>query len=105
MIQDILQENGCKVITTGRDLTALKLIARLFPDLVLLNIKMPDMDAHTVQKKRLTVRQLSVIIVFANNDAEGRQKGLNMGTKDYITKPIIIKKLLEKVEKALLVKF
>lgn len=105
LIQDILQENNYKVITAGRCQTALKLITHLFPDLVLLDVKMPDMDGYTVLKKLLTVRQLPIIIVSANDDAEGKQKALDMGAKDYITKPIIIKELLEKVEKALLVKF
>jgi DNA-binding response OmpR family regulator len=105
LIQDILQENDYKVIVAGRGQTALKLITRQFPDLVLLELKMVDMDGYTVLKKLLTVMHLPVIIVSANDDAEGKQKALDMGAKDYITKPIIIKELLEKVEKALLVKF
>jgi len=61
------------------------------PDLILLDIMMPDMDGFEVcrrLKATPALQQIPVIFLTAKTDAEAEQKGLDCGAVDYITKPI-----------------
>lgn len=60
------------------------------PDLILLDIQMPDMDGYEVcrrLKKNDNTRQIPVIFVTGNDQAEDEELGLSLGAVDYITKP------------------
>ena len=60
------------------------------PDLVLLDVMMPEMDGYQVcrqLKENSTTRKIPVIFVTARTDLEGELKGLDLGAVDYITKP------------------
>lgn len=69
---------------------ALRNIETIRPDLVLLDVMMPDMDGYEVcrrLKERPETRQIPVIFVTSVDDTEGETKGLDLGAVDYITKP------------------
>lgn len=61
------------------------------PDLILLDVMMPGMDGHevceTLQKDSRT-RDIPIIFLTAQNDAEDEAKGFSLGAVDYITKPV-----------------
>ncbi|MBF0295109.1 MAG: hybrid sensor histidine kinase/response regulator [Magnetococcales bacterium] len=60
------------------------------PDLILLDISMPDMDGYTVcqqLKNEATTRDIPVLFISLLNDAENERIGLQLGALDYITKP------------------
>jgi putative two-component system response regulator len=62
------------------------------PDLILLDIMMPDMDGYEVCKYLQSVpttRTIPIIFLTANSDAEDEQRGLEMGAVDYILKPVV----------------
>jgi len=71
---------------------ALELACRVpTPDIILLDIMMPDMDGFDVLKKlrqRIRTRNIPVIFVTSLNDAHDEMTGLKLGACDYITKPI-----------------
>lgn len=69
---------------------ALELAQRDLPDLILLDIMMPDMDGYTVcreLKNNPATQQIPVIFVSALSEAVEEEQGLNLGAVDYITKP------------------
>ncbi len=78
-----------KVAINGR--IALKIVESQAPDLILLDIMMPDMDGHEVCKRLKSNKKTStipVIFVTAMADENDEQKGFDLGAVDYITKPI-----------------
>ena len=61
------------------------------PDLILLDVKMPEMDGYEVIKKLKEseeTKHIPVIFVTANDTTEDEEKGLLAGAVDYITKPV-----------------
>ncbi|MBF0561488.1 MAG: PleD family two-component system response regulator [Alphaproteobacteria bacterium] len=76
--------------TNGRD--AIEVAIREKPDLILLDVMMPDMDGYEVcleLKADENTKHIPIIFVTAMNDVEDEAKGLGFGAVDYITKPIV----------------
>ena len=69
------------------------------PDLVILDVMLPDMDVYTILTKIREVNErIPVIIVSAKSDEISFVKGLNKGADDYMTKPFSILELLARVK-------
>ncbi|QIZ75429.1 HD-GYP domain-containing protein [Ferrimonas lipolytica] len=86
---------------------ALKIIGKRKPDLILLDVMMPEMDGYEVcrrLKEDKTTRDIPVIFLTAKSQEEDETKGLAMGAVDYITKPISPPILKERVKNHLLLK-
>ena len=76
------------------------------PDLILMDMSLPQMDgweATRFLKADASTRRIPVIALTAHAMAEDREKALEAGCDDYDTKPVELKRLLEKIE-ALLIK-
>ena len=70
---------------------ALKIASANPPDLVLLDIMMPEMDGYEVCRKLkddASTKDIPVIFVTAMNEVENEETGLNLGAVDYLTKPV-----------------
>lgn len=70
---------------------ALKLVERQPPDLILLDVMMPEMDGHEVcrrLKSREETAHIPVIFVTAKSETEDEEAGFALGAVDYITKPV-----------------
>jgi len=91
LISDLLQTH-CKVKVASSGLRALKIaFSELPPDLILLDIMMPDMDGYEVcrqLKANPATRDIPVIFLTAKTDTSDEQLGFELGAVDYITKPI-----------------
>lgn len=81
---------------------ALRLFERITPDLILLDVDMPEMNGFEVisriKQSPYPVRNVPVIFVTAKSDSESEYDGLNLGAVDYITKPFSFPLLLKRVE-------
>ena len=83
-----------------------QLLEKLTPNLILLDVEMPEMDGYEVierLKSNEATAEIPVIFVTANIDPESEVEGLSLGAIDYITKPFSRELLLKRIEVHLLV--
>ena len=99
-IQLSLEADGFEVITASSGQEALAKIKRGLPDLILLDIMMPQMNGYEVMnilKADKLTRNIPVIMLTALTQVDDKIKGLNIGADDYITKPFDLRELTARV--------
>lgn len=110
-IQDLLRRRlealGCEVSVLPGGSRVLQTVRELQPDLVLLDVMMPDLDGFSVceaLKQDPQVKDIPVLLMTARAEVESRIKGLDLGAHDYIPKPFETSELVARVRAALRVK-
>ncbi|MBF0398833.1 MAG: response regulator [Desulfobacterales bacterium] len=101
ILQKLLTDNGYEVRSTTSGKLALKYIQKYLPDLLLLDVKMPDMDGFEVLnnlKANPETSEIPAIFISAVHDTEEKLKGFSSGAVDYITKPFQEKEILCRVQ-------
>ena len=96
-----LEREGIKVSAAYNGLEALDLVKRERPDLILLDVMMPDMDGIEVCQRLQAsenTRGIPVIFITARTTKESKLEGLGVGAVDYITKPIDLDETLARVQ-------
>jgi len=105
LVKLILSRKGYDVVGAMGGREGLEVISREKPDLVLLDLMMPDMDGWEVYQKMKSdddLREIPVIVVTAKAQSIDKVLGLHIAkVDDYITKPFGPQELLESVEKVL----
>ena len=101
MIQTILETNGYQVLTARRCQQGILMMTSHVPDLVLLDLGLPDVDGE--EFIRITRRRSAVPIIVLSARTEERDKvsALDLGANDYITKPFGTAELLARVRASL----
>ena len=101
----ILNRRGFEVLGANGGIEGLELVKRELPDLVLLDLMMPDMDGWDVyqqMKSDENTRHIPVIVVTAKAQSIDKVLGLHIAkVEDYIAKPFSPQELLDSVEKVL----
>ena len=100
----VLREKGYEVVTASGGHEALTQAQIEQPDLVLLDIMMPQMDGWEVLKLLRVDEEtahIPVAMLSARTEAKDRVQGLQEGVVDYICKPFSLKELLSKIEQVL----
>jgi two-component system OmpR family response regulator len=93
---------GFEVHVAGNGATALDLAARHEPDLVVLDVMLPDMDGFTVTRMlRDSGRQLPIVFVTARDSVDDKIKGLTVGGDDYVTKPFSLEEVVARIRAVL----
>jgi DNA-binding response OmpR family regulator len=94
-LEDILTEEGYRVLTAADGESGLKRALEEQPDLILLDIMMPRLDGYTVcaELRRLS-RPMPILMLTAKGQVEDRVVGLDAGADDYLVKPFSTKELL-----------
>lgn len=90
LLANILKEDGYKVRPAINGNLALRAVAQKKPDLILLDIKMPEMDGYQVcqaLKENPATHDIPVIFISALSDANDKVRAFSMGGVDYLTKP------------------
>lgn len=96
-----LKAEGYEVITAATGEEALALVARKKLDLVILDIRLPDIDGYEVCTRIREFSSIPVIMLTAKGEEQDRVKGLRLGADDYITKPFSAEELMARVEAVL----
>ncbi len=104
LVKKILQRYNFRIRTADSGVKALEEVAAEKPDLILLDILMPGIDGFEVLsrlKADWNTKDIPVIILSALNTNKDIVRAYEMGAKDYITKPIIMEKLINSVARNL----
>ena len=100
-IATTLKNQNYKIITASSGTEGLHLSASLCPDLVLLDLGLPDMDGMTVIKKLREWNSTPIIVISARSHEQEKAKALDGGADDYITKPFGTVELLARIRTSL----
>jgi two-component system KDP operon response regulator KdpE len=85
--------------TSGAD--AIEKVTREHPDVLLLDINLPDQDGFSVLRKVRQIADMPVLMVSARGDESDRVRGLDLGADDYITKPFSYRELSSRIKAVL----
>ena len=102
LLREFLERNGYAVDSAANGREGLSRIVAARPDLVLLDIRMPDMDGmRALQLAQAIDPTLAVIMVTGNEDIELARETLRAGAVDYVAKPLDLEYLTRAVAAAM----
>jgi DNA-binding response OmpR family regulator len=96
-----LEHDGFRVTEAYRGAQAMDRLRSTLPDLVILDVMMPDIDGFEVLKLIREVSNVPVIMLTAKGEEDDRVRGLELGADDYITKPFSPRELVSRVRAVL----
>jgi DNA-binding response OmpR family regulator len=101
LIREYLTEEGFRVVTADNGQTALFVARQEKPDLVLLDLMMPEMDGTSFIRAFRKESDTPIIVLTAKLEESDKVLGLELGADDYITKPFSMRELLARVHAVL----
>jgi DNA-binding response OmpR family regulator len=101
MIGRALQESGFSILNAGTAAEALHAIREEEPDLVLLDLVLPDADGVNVCREVREFSDVNIMMVTAKRDLTDRLAGLDAGADDYVTKPLAMGELVARIKSQL----
>ena len=104
LVRRVLMASGYQVIEAQNADEARKTLVNLKPDLILMDINMPDMDGYTLThelKNKPELKNVPIVAITANVMKGDRERTLNAGCDGYIEKPIDVDQFVEQVEEYL----
>jgi len=96
-----LEHDGFQVSEAFNGKEAIQKIRDVTPDLILLDVMMPDIDGFEVLETVREVSQVPVIMLTAKGEEDDRVRGLELGADDYVTKPFSPRELVSRVKAVL----
>lgn len=100
-LEFLMKKNGFDVTVARNGTEALELLNKHLPNVVLLDIMMPDVDGYEICsriKSNKTLKDIKVVFMSAKTKEADIQKGLNLGASLYIKKPFSTRDLLKQVK-------
>ena len=101
MIQTVLDTNGYQVLTAQRCRQGILMLSSHVPDLVVLDLGLPDMDGEEFIRVTRRSSMIPIIVLSARADERDKVSALDLGANDYITKPFGTAELLARVRASL----
>jgi DNA-binding response OmpR family regulator len=98
LIRTYLERGGLTVLSTGSGAEAISLAASAAPDLVILDLGLPDVPGETVAAEVRTNGPVPIVILTARAAEEDRIAGLELGADDYVTKPFSPRELVLRIQ-------
>lgn len=100
-IETVLTSNGYNVLETANARTALAMAASHNPDLLLLDLGLPDMDGQQIIRSIREWSRMPIVVVSARSQERDKVTALDNGADDYVTKPFGMAELLARIRAAL----
>ncbi len=97
----VLEDEGYEVAVAGDGETGISMFGQINPDLVLLDLRLPDISGFEVCRAIRRTSITPVIMVTAQTDTSDLANGFDAGADDYVTKPVVPKELSARIRAAL----
>ena len=94
LVRSYLERGGFRVLSAASGAEALSLAATAAPDLVILDLGLPDVPGETVARELRSSSATPILMLTAKSGEEDRIRGLEMGADDYVTKPFSPRELV-----------
>lgn len=101
LLEMILKKEQFQVATASDGKSAMVLFDSFNPDLVLLDLMLPDTNGHDLCREMTNKRRVPIIMLTAKNDIIDKVLGLELGADDYITKPFDTRELVARIKAVL----
>lgn len=101
MMRMNLEHDGFEVVEANNGAQAMDRLRAVIPDLILLDVMMPDLDGFTVLKMIREVGSTPVIMLTAKGEEADKVRGLELGADDYVTKPFSPRELTSRIRAVL----
>ena len=101
LLEMILKKEQFQVATASDGKSAMALFDSFNPDLVLLDLMLPDINGHNLCREMTNKRRVPIIMLTAKNDIVDKVLGLELGADDYITKPFDTRELVARIKAVL----
>ena len=98
LIRTYLERAGFTVLSTGSGAEAIGMAADATPDLVVLDLGLPDIPGETVARELRAAAPVPILMLTAKSTEEDRIRGLELGADDYVTKPFSPRELVLRVQ-------
>src|SRR5690606_27379399 len=96
-----LAEEGFEVVAATDGEASLELVEREHPDLVLLDLMLPELSGAAVGKRNRAHRRAPIIMLTPRDSEDDKVVGLEVGADDYVTKPFSMRELIARVKAVL----
>src|SRR6202789_1226086 len=97
-IRSYLERAGFSVLSTGSGAEAITMARAAEPDLVVLDLGLPDLSGETVAAELRSMSPIPIVMLTAKAAEEDRIRGLELGADDYVTKPFSPRELVLRVQ-------
>ena len=97
-VRSYLERAGFTVLSTGSGAEAITMAADAAPDLVVLDLGLPDVPGETVARELRAMSPVPIVMLTAKAAEEDRIRGLELGADDYVTKPFSPRELVLRVQ-------
>src|SRR3989475_3305641 len=102
LVATALRYEGFEAAAAGNGREALSLVESFRPQLIVLDVMLPDLDGFDVQRKLVDRgRRLPVLFLTARDATEDKVRGLTIGGDDYVTKPFSLEELIARIRAVL----
>lgn len=97
LLRSYLEREGFTVLTTASGAEAIGLAERTAPDLIVLDLRLPDVPGEEVAREVRRTSAVPILMLTAKTAEEDRIRGLEIGADDYVTKPFSPRELILRV--------
>ena len=101
LVRSYLERAGFTVLSTGSGAEAITMASTAAPDLIVLDLGLPDVPGETVATELRAVAPTPIVMLTAKSAEEDRIRGLELGADDYVTKPFSPRELVLRVQAVL----
>jgi len=101
LLRSLLERDGLEVLSTSSGAEAIVLARTAQPDLILLDLRLPDVPGEEVAREIRAMSPIPIVMLTAKAGEDQRIRGLELGADDYVTKPFSPRELILRIQAVL----